>query len=244
MQQSPVYKRILLKLSGEALMGEEHYGIDPKVLDRIASEVGELIKLGVEVGMVIGGGNLCRGKALSNAGLGRVSGDQMGMLATVMNAIAMRDALERAGFSTRIMSAIPMSGLVDHYDRRKAIHHLQQRRVVIFAAGTGNPLVTTDSAASLRAIETEANVLLKATNVNGVYSADPALDPTATMYQRISYAQALEKELGVMDLSAFCQCRDHNMPIRVFNINKAGALLRIIQGEPEGTLVERNNHVE
>jgi uridylate kinase len=241
MQESTVYKRILLKLSGEALMGEEHYGIDPKVLDRIAFEVGELIKLGVEVGMVIGGGNLCRGKALSNAGLGRVSGDQMGMLATVMNAIAMRDALERAGFSTRIMSAIPMSGLVDHYDRRKAIHHLKQGRVVIFAAGTGNPLVTTDSAASLRAIETEADVLLKATNVNGVYSADPAIDSTATMYDHLSYAKALEKELGVMDLSAFCQCRDHNMPIRVFNINKPGALLRIIQGEPEGTLVERNN---
>lgn len=241
MQESTVYKRILLKLSGEALMGDEHYGIDPKVLDRIAFEVGELIKLGVEVGMVIGGGNLCRGKALSNAGLGRVSGDQMGMLATVMNAIAMRDALERAGFSTRIMSAIPMSGLVDHYDRRKAIHHLKQGRVVIFAAGTGNPLVTTDSAASLRAIETEADVLLKATNVNGVYSADPAIDPTATMYDHLSYAKALEKELGVMDLSAFCQCRDHNMPIRVFNINKPGALLRIIQGEPEGTLVERNN---
>lgn len=241
MQVAPVYQRILLKLSGEALMGEEHFGIDPKVLDRIAGEVGELIKLGVEVGTVIGGGNLCRGKSLSQAGLGRVSGDQMGMLATVMNAIAMRDALERAGVATRIMSAIPMSGLVDHYDRRKAIHHLQQGRVVIFAAGTGNPLVTTDSAASLRAIETEANVLLKATNVDGVYSADPAIDPSATLYERITYTKALEKELGVMDLSAFCQCRDHNMALRVFNINNPGALLRIVQGQPEGTLVERGN---
>lgn len=238
MHNSPVYKRILLKLSGEALMGDEHFGIDPKVLDRIAKEVGQLIKLGVQVGMVIGGGNLCRGKSLSKAGLGRVSGDQMGMLATVMNAIAMRDALERAGFSTRIMSAIPMSGLVDHYDRRKAIHHLEQGRVVIFAAGTGNPLVTTDSAASLRAIETETDILFKATNVDGVYSADPAIDPTATLYKTITYSQALEKELGVMDLSAFCQCRDHNMKIRVFNINNPGALLRIINGESEGTLVE------
>lgn len=235
----PIYKRILLKLSGEALMGDESFGIDPKVLDRIAKEVGELVGLGVEVGMVIGGGNLFRGKSLSKAGLGRISGDQMGMLATVMNAIAMRDALERAGFSTRIMSALPMSGFVDHYDRRKAIHHLQRKRVVIFAAGTGNPLVTTDSAASLRAIETEADILLKATNVDGVYSADPALNPMAMFYERITYADALDKELGVMDLSAFCQCRDHNMAIRVFNINKPNALLRIVTGESEGTLVEK-----
>lgn len=235
----PIYKRILLKLSGEALMGEESYGIDPKVLDRIAQEVGELVKLNVQVGMVIGGGNLCRGKSLSQAGLGRVSGDQMGMLATVMNAIAMRDALERAGFSTRIMSAIPMSGLVDHYDRRRAIQLLTQRLVMIFAAGTGNPLFTTDSAASLRAIETEANVLIKATNVDGVYSADPAKNPNAVLYDKITYSKALEKELGIMDLTAFCQCRDHDMPIRVFNIHHSGALLRIIKGEPEGTLVEK-----
>ena len=234
----PVYKRILLKLSGEALMGEEGFGIDPKVLDRIAQEVGELLALGVEVGMVIGGGNLFRGKSLSKAGLGRISGDQMGMLATVMNSIAMRDALERAGHSTRIMSAIPMSGLVDHYDRRKAIHHLRRGRVVLFAAGTGNPLVTTDSAASLRAIEIEADVLLKATNVDGIYSADPAIEPKATLFEKLTYAMALEKELGVMDLQAFCQCRDHNMAIRVFNIHKPKALLRIVKGEKEGTLVE------
>lgn len=232
------YRRILLKLSGEALMGDEPYGIDPKVLDRIAGEVGDLIRIGVQVGLVIGGGNICRGKALSKAGLGRVSADQMGMLATVMNAIAMRDALERAGFSTRIMSAIPMSGLVDPYDRRRAINHLMNGNVVIFAAGTGNPLVTTDSAASLRAIETESDILLKATNVDGIYSADPAIDPKASLYDRITYSKALEKELGVMDLSAFCQCRDHNMPIRVFNINSHGALMRIIKGESEGTLVE------
>ena len=235
----PIYKRILLKLSGEALMGDEHFGIDPKVLDRIAREVGELVKLGIQVGMVIGGGNLCRGKSLSQAGLGRVSGDQMGMLATVMNAIAMRDALERAGFSTRIMSAIPMSGLVDHYDRRRAIQLLNQGLIMIFAAGTGNPLFTTDSAASLRAIETESDVLIKATNVDGVYSADPAKDPKAVLYDKISYSKALEKELGIMDLTAFCQCRDHDMPIRVFNIQHPGALLRIIRGEPEGTLVSK-----
>lgn len=239
MTQAPVYKRILLKLSGEALMGDEHFGIDPKVLDRIAKEVGELLTLGVEVGMVIGGGNLFRGKSLSKAGLGRISGDQMGMLATVMNAIAMRDALERAALPTRIMSAIPMSGFVDHYDRRKAIHHLQRKRVVLFAAGTGNPLVTTDSAASLRAIEIEASVLLKATNVDGIYNADPAFNPQAKLYNRITFSEALEKELGVMDLTAFCQCRDHNMPIRVFNINKPNALYRILKGENEGTLVER-----
>ncbi len=239
MSAAPVYKRILLKLSGEALMGDEHFGIDPKVLDRIAKEVGELISMGVEVGMVIGGGNLFRGKSLSKAGLGRISGDQMGMLATVMNAIAMRDALERAGLATRIMSAIPMSGFVDHYDRRKAMHHLQRKRVVIFAAGTGNPLVTTDSAASLRAIEIEANVLLKATNVDGVYSADPATNPQAKLYEKITFAKALEHELGVMDLTAFCQCRDHNMPIRVFNINKPNVLYQILKGENEGTLVEK-----
>lgn len=238
---STQYKRIVVKLSGEALMGEEPFGIDPKILDRIAREVHELVALGVEVGLVVGGGNLFRGKTLSKAGLGRISADHMGMLATVMNAIAMRDALERAHIPTRIMSAIPMSGMVDHYDRRKAIHHLSKNRVVIFAAGTGNPLVTTDSAASLRAIEVDANVLLKATNVDGVYSADPALDPKATLYQHLTFDEALEKELGIMDLTAFCQCRDHHMPIRVFNINKANALLRIVKGEPEGTLVQNGD---
>lgn len=233
------YKRIILKLSGEALIGDEPYGIDPKVLDRIASEVGELVHADIQVGMVIGGGNICRGKALSNAGLGRVSADQIGMLATVMNAIAMRDALERAGFSTRILSAIPMSSLVEPFDRRKAISLLNHGNVVIFSAGTGNPLVTTDSAASLRAIETEADILLKATNVDGIYSADPLKDKNAKRYDKISYTEVLEKELGVMDLSAFCQCRDHNMPIRVFDINAEGALMRIMQGEAEGTLVDR-----
>lgn len=236
-----MYKRILLKLSGEALMGDEPFGIDPKILDRMAYEIGELVKLGVQIGLVIGGGNLFRGKELSKVGLGRISADQMGMLATVMNAIAMRDALERADIPTRVMSAIPMSGVVDHYDRRKAVHHLKQGRVVIFSAGTGNPLVTTDSAASLRAIETEANILLKATNVDGVYSDDPAKNPTATRYERLTFDVALEKELGIMDLTSFCQCRDQNMPIRVFNINRPGALVRVVKGEQEGTLISQGD---
>lgn len=235
----PICSRILLKVSGEALQGDTHFGIDPVVLDRLAADIKSLIELKVQVGLVIGGGNLFRGAALSAAGLGRVTGDQMGMLATMMNALALRDALERAGVETRTMSAIPMSGVMDVYDRRKAIHNLQQGRVVIFSGGTGNPLVTTDSAASLRAIETEADLLLKATNVDGIYSADPNKDPSATLYKRISYQEALEKELGVMDLSAFCQCRDHDVSLRVFNIEKSGALLRIVTGEEEGTIVEQ-----
>lgn len=233
----PIYKRILLKFSGEALLGDKSFGIDPAVLDRLALEIGELIKRKVQVGLVIGGGNFFRGEALSAVGIGRITGDQMGMLATVMNALAMRDALERAGFTTRIMSAIHMSGVVDYYDRRKAMHHLNKGRVVLFAAGTGNPLVTTDSAASLRAIEVEADILLKATNVDGIYSSDPLKDPHATRYSTLSYNEALKKELGVMDLTAFCQCRDQHMKIRVFSLKKEGALLRIINGEDEGTLV-------
>jgi uridylate kinase len=234
---TPVYRRIILKMSGEALLGDKRFGIDPKILDRMAIEVGELVRLGVQVGLVIGGGNFFRGEALSQIGIGRITGDHMGMLATIMNALAMRDALERAGFATRILSAIPMSGIVDYYDRRKANHHLSKGRVVLFAAGTGNPLVTTDSAASLRAIEVDADILLKATNVDGIYTSDPAKDPKATRYNELTYSEALYKELGVMDLTAFCQCRDHNMKIRVFNLQKPGALLRIVMGEDEGTLV-------
>jgi len=234
----PIYRRIVLKLSGEALLGDKSFGIDPAVIDRMALEIGELVKLKVQVGLVIGGGNFFRGEALEAAGIGRITGDQMGMLATVMNALAMRDALERAGFVTRIMSAIHMSGVVDYYDRRKAMHHLNKGRIVLFAAGTGNPLVTTDSAASLRAIEVEADVLLKATNVDGVYTSDPLKDPKATRYKTLKFDEALSKELGVMDLTAFCQCRDHHMKIRVFNMQKKGALKRIILGEDEGTLVE------
>lgn len=233
----PAYRRVLLKLSGEALQGKEKFGIDPVALDRFAAEISEVVDLGVELGIVIGGGNLFRGTTLSAAGLGRVTSDQMGMLATVMNALALRDALERAQLPARVMSAIPMSGVVDHYDRRKAIHHLKEHRIVIFSAGTGNPLVTTDSAASLRAIETEADVLLKATNVDGVYSADPKKDKSAKLYEQLTYQEALEKELGVMDLTAFCQCRDHQLELKVFNVHKHGALLRVVTGANEGTTV-------
>jgi len=233
----PKYKRILLKLSGEALMGDESFGIDPKVLDRMALEVGQLVGIGVQVGLVLGGGNLFRGAALSAAGMDRVTGDHMGMLATVMNGLAMRDALERSNISTRVMSAIPMSGVVEHYDRRRAIRDLKDGEVVIFSAGTGNPFFTTDSAACLRGIEIDADIVLKATKVDGVYTADPMKDSTATKYDRLSYDEVLDKKLGVMDLTAICLCRDHDMPVRVFDMNKSGVLASIMVGEEEGTLI-------
>ena len=232
------YKRILLKLSGEELMGEEGFGIDPKVLDRMALEIGQLVGIGVQVGLVIGGGNLFRGAALNAAGMDRVTGDHMGMLATVMNALAMRDALERTNISSNVMSAIPMSGVVEHYDRRRAIRYLKDGEVVIFAAGTGNPFFTTDSAACLRGIEIDASVVLKATKVDGVYSADPMLDPDAELYSHLTYYQVLDKKLGVMDLTAICLCREHNMPLRVFRMSKPGALLNLVVGGDEGTLIE------
>ncbi len=232
------YKRILLKLSGEALMGDDSFGIDPKVLNRMALEIGQLVGIGVQVAMVIGGGNLFRGAALSAAGMDRVTGDHMGMLATVMNALAMRDALERSNIGTRVMSAIPMSGVVDHYDRRNAMRFLNQGDVVIFAAGTGNPFFTTDSAACLRGIEVESDVVLKATKVDGVYTADPMKDPTAKRYLRLGYDEAIEKQLGVMDLTALCLARDHQMPLRVFNMNKPGALVNLVVGGDEGTLID------
>jgi len=234
----PKYKRVLLKLSGEALMGDGDFGIDPKVLNRMALEVGQLIGIGVQVGVVIGGGNLFRGAALSAAGMDRVTGDHMGMLATVMNALAMRDALERSNISTRVMSAIPMSGVVEHYDRRSAMRWLKDGDVVIFSAGTGNPFFTTDSAACLRGIEVEADVVLKATKVDGVYDADPMKVKKAKKFDRLTYDEVLDRKLGVMDLTAICLCRDHSMPVRVFNMNKAGALTSIMVGEPEGTLIE------
>lgn len=233
------YKRILLKLSGEELMGSEGFGIDPKVLDKMALEIGQLVGIGVQVGLVVGGGNLFRGAALNAAGLDRVTGDHMGMLATVMNALAMRDALERSNISSRVMSAIPMSGIVEHYDRRQAIRFLSDGDVVIFAAGTGNPFFTTDSAACLRGIEVEADIVLKATKVDGVYTADPMKDPNASKYERLTYDEVLDKKLEVMDLTAICLCRDHDMPVRVFKMNKAGALLNIIVGADEGTLIEQ-----
>jgi uridylate kinase len=241
MNQSPVgdkkYKRILLKLSGEALMGEQGFGIDPVVLDRMALEIGQLVGIGVQVGLVVGGGNLFRGAALSRAGLDRVTGDHMGMLATVMNALALGDALERSNISSRVMSAIPMSGVVEHYDRRTAMRYMEQGDVVIFSAGTGNPFFTTDSAACLRGIEVNAELVLKATKVDGVYSADPVKDPAATKYDWLSYDEVIENKLEVMDLTAIVLCGDHKMPIRVFKMDKPGALLNIVVGGEEGTLI-------
>ena len=237
-KNQPRYKRVLLKLSGEALIGEHEFGIDPKVLDRMALEIGALIGIGVQVGLVIGGGNLFRGAALNAAGLDRVTGDHMGMLATVMNGLAMRDALERSNIRTRVMSAIPMSGIVEHYDRRRAVRDLKEGDVVIFSAGTGNPFFTTDSAACLRGIEIEADAVLKATKVDGVYSADPNLDPSAEKYDYLTYDEVLDKKLGVMDLTAICLARDHGMPLRVFDMNRPGVLTRIVTGEKEGTLIE------
>lgn len=234
----PRYKRVLLKLSGEALMGDHDFGIDPKVLDRMALEIGDLVGIGVQVGVVIGGGNLFRGAALHEAGMDRVTGDHMGMLATVMNGLAMRDALERSNIQSRVMSAIPMSGVVDQYDRRSAIRDLKEGDVVVFCAGTGNPFFTTDSAACLRGIEMSADLVLKATKVDGVYSDDPVTNPDAVKYERLTYDEVLGSKLGVMDLTAICLCRDQNMPVRVFNMNKPGALKRIMAGENEGTLIE------
>ncbi|MCH9757337.1 MAG: UMP kinase [Gammaproteobacteria bacterium] len=231
------YKRVLLKYSGEALMGSAASGIDPHILDRMAREVSELIAMGVEVGIVIGGGNLFRGKALSEAGLGRVTGDHMGMLATVMNALALRDAFERAKLSARVMSAIPMLGLVDPYHNRKAKQHLSNKQVIIFAAGTGNPFFTTDSAACLRGIEMEADVVLKATKVDGIYSEDPVKNPDAKRYDRLTYHEVITKKLQVMDLTAICLCQDHGLPLQVFDMAAPGVLKRIIQGESIGTIV-------
>ncbi|WP_126455560.1 UMP kinase [Sulfuriflexus mobilis] len=234
----PVRQRILLKLSGEALMGKSDFGIDPIIIKRVATEVKEVIDAGVEIGMVIGGGNIFRGAGLAESGIDRVTGDHMGMLATVMNALAMQDALEKIGVQVRVMSALSMNEVCEDYVRRRAVRHLEKGRVVIFAAGTGNPFFTTDSAASLRAIEIGADIMLKATKVDGVYSADPVKDPDAVFHHTLSYDQIIEQRLGVMDATAIVMCRDQNMPLRVFNMNKPGALMRVIQGEQEGTLVE------
>jgi len=238
---APVYRRILLKLSGEALMGAGEHGIDPDVLDRFARDVRDLVAGGVQIALVIGGGNLFRGAGLAARGMDRVTGDQMGMLATVMNALAMQDALERLEVPTRVMSALKINQVCEDYIRRRAMRHLDKGRVVILAAGTGNPFFTTDSAASLRAIEVGAELLIKATKVDGIYSADPLLDPTAVFYRRISYDQALREGLAVMDTTAIVLCRDHGMPLRVMNINEPGALLRLVHGEDIGSLVVNGN---
>ncbi len=233
----PVYKRILLKLSGEALMGEGQYGIDPQTIERIARDVVELVEAGIEVGLVIGGGNIFRGAGLAEAGMERVTGDHMGMLATVMNALAMQDALEHLGAYVRVLSAVKINQICEDYIKRRAVRHLEKGRVVIFAAGTGNPFFTTDSAASLRAIEIGADLLIKATKVDGVYTADPVKDPSATRYENLSFDEVLDQRLEVMDATAIVLCRDHNMPLCVLDINEPGALMKIMQGGHVGTFV-------
>jgi uridylate kinase len=231
------YKRILVKLSGEALMGGGDYGIDPAVIRRIALEIQELSRLGCEIAVVIGGGNIFRGAGLARAGMDRVAGDQMGMLATVMNCLAMQDAVESLGLHARVMSAIRINEVCEDYIRRRAVRHLEKGRIVLFAAGTGNPFFTTDTAASLRAIEINAELLLKATKVNGIYSDDPLRNPTATRYTRLTFDRVLTERLNVMDATAIVMCRDNNMPLRVFNLNNAGDLVRLVQGDDVGTLV-------
>ncbi len=232
------YQRILLKLSGEALMGEQNFGIEPQVLTYISKEVKNLINQGVQVGIVIGGGNIFRGVGLAASGMDRVAGDHMGMLATVINSLALQDALEKNGVAARVMSALPIHQVCEDYIRRKAIRHLEKGRVVIFAAGTGTPFFTTDSAASLRGIEIEADVVIKATKVDGVYTADPVKDSSATLIKHLTYDEVLQKKLNVMDATAIVLCRDHNMPVRVYNMTKEGALQKVIEGGDEGTLVE------
>jgi len=231
------YKRIMLKLSGEALMGTGQYGISPEVMRRIALEIKEMVSHGVEVGLVIGGGNIFRGAGLAAEGLDRVTGDQMGMLATVINALAMQDALEKHGLLARVMSAIKINQICEDYARRRAVRHLEKGRVVVFAAGTGNPFFTTDSAASLRAIEIGADLLIKATKVDGVYSADPMKNPDAERYATLDYDEVLHRKLEVMDATAIVLCRDYNMPLRILNVNTPGSLMRAVEGQDEGTLV-------
>ena len=232
------HKRILLKFSGESVAGNDEHGIDPKILDNMADSVKSCKEIGAEIGIVIGGGNLFRGEKLNKAGMDRVAGDHMGMLATVMNGIALRDALERAGIKTRVMSAISMSGIVEHYDRRLAIQLLSDGFVVIFTAGTGNPFFTTDTAGCLRAIETESDLMLKATRVNGVYDCDPEQNKDAKLFDSLSFDDAITKNLKVMDATAITMCMESNIPILVFKLDEPGCVRRAILGESNGTLVE------
>jgi len=234
---SPVYHRVLLKLSGEALMGEQQFGIDPAVTTKIATEIKEIQGLGVQTGVVIGGGNLFRGLAASAKGMDRATADYMGMLATVINALALQDALEHHGVTTRVATAIEMRSIAEPFIRRRAERHMEKGRVVVFAAGTGNPYFTTDTAAALRAMELKADVILKGTKVDGIYTADPMIDKTATKYQEISYLKVLEQGLKVMDNTAISLCMDNKLPIVVFNLRTAGNLRRVIMGEPVGTTV-------
>ena len=231
------YNRVLLKFSGEAVAGDDDHGIDPKILDQMAQSVKVSKELGVQIGVVIGGGNLFRGEKLNKAGMDRVAGDHMGMLATVMNGIALRDSLERAGVKTRVMSEISISGLVEHYDRRLAIQLLNDGFVVIFTAGTGNPFFTTDTAGCLRAIETQSDLMLKATRVDGVYDSDPLTNPNATFYSELTFDEAIVKNLKVMDATSLTLARDHGLPIKFFNVNTKDGLKDIILGKNLGTLI-------
>lgn len=239
MAKDLAYKRVLLKLSGEALMGDADYGIEPAMIARIAGEIKALNALGVEIALVIGGGNIFRGAGLAEAGMDRVAADQMGMLATVINSLSMQDALEQQGIFTRVMSALPINSVCEDYIRRRAVRHLEKGRVTIFAAGTGNPYFTTDSAAALRASEINADLMIKATKVDGVYDSDPKQNPDAVMYKTLSYDEAIVKKLNVMDATAMVLCRDNNIPMRVFNLYQEGYLARVVAGEDVGTYVER-----
>lgn len=230
-------RRVILKLSGEALMGQSQYGIEPQVMSRVANDVKNIVRENIQLGIVIGGGNIFRGAGLTANGIDRVTGDYMGMLATVMNCLAMQDVLGKVGVHARVMSAIRIDAVCEDYTRRRAISHLERGRVVLFAAGTGNPFFTTDSAASLRAIEIQANMMIKATKVDGVYDADPVKNPTATRFTRLSYQEVIERRFEIMDTTAVVLCRDNQMPLRVVNMGKENALLRAARGEDEGTLI-------
>ncbi|MEI6244360.1 MAG: UMP kinase [Acidobacteriota bacterium] len=240
MSSSPIYRRVLLKLSGEALMGEQSFGVDPAVASRIARDIGEIQSLGVQTAIVIGGGNIFRGIAASAKGMERATADYMGMLATVINALALQDALEKAGVVTRVLSAIEMRAVAEPFIPRRAVRHLEKGRVVIFAAGTGNPYFTTDTAAALRAAEMRADVILKGTKVDGIYTADPMIDKTAKRYDSITYLEVLERQLKVMDSTAISLCMDNKLPIVVFNLRVAGNIRKVIMGEPVGTTVTAN----
>jgi uridylate kinase len=237
----PAYQRILLKLSGEALMGDDDFGIEPAIMERLAGDIRQLSDAGVQVGIVIGGGNIFRGAGLVKSGIDRVTGDHMGMLATVMNSLAMHDFLRRGGVSSRVFSAFRIDGVCDHFQRDAVVAFMQQGGVAMLAAGTGNPFFTTDSAASLRAIEIGADLMIKATKVNGIYSDDPVRNPDAVFYETLDYDDVLSENLGVMDLNAILLCRDHDLPMRVMNIYQEGALQRLVNGEPVGTLVRRKS---
>ena len=243
-QRSPAFRRILLKLSGEALLGSQQYVIDPAVIRRVACEIAEVVGLGVEVGLVFVGGNIFRGLALSAKGMDRAGADYMGMLATVLNGIALQDALENQNAFTRLMSAIEMHEVAEPFIRRRAIRHLEKGRIVIFAAGTGNPFFTTDSAAALRALEIKADAILKATKVEGIYTADPVKDDTATMFETLTYLDVIQRDLEVMDTSAISLCREQGLPIHVFNLNTPGNIARVVCGERVGTVVRPDSRAE